>query len=62
MPDTKIVHAVGDIWKVGSRWMVKFPKGVIHFTTKKAAEECVRVFKLKAQQAASLTVIIEDSN
>lgn len=41
---------IGDIWKVkeGSKtiWKVKFPKGIMSFTTKREAEKWKKVFQL----------------
>ena len=33
-----IVHSVGDVWKVGNKWMTKMPKGIIASKTKKRAK------------------------
>jgi len=38
----KIERKVGDIWKVGSKWLVKCPNGNLGFGTKKRAEAWVR--------------------
>ena len=32
------VHSVGDVWKVGNKWMTKMPKGIIASKTKKRAK------------------------
>ena len=38
MTDQKIERKVGDMWKKGSKWLVKGSNGTLGFGTKKRAE------------------------
>lgn len=38
-------HEIGDIWKSGNEWIVQFPKGRMHFKTKKVAMKWVNELK-----------------
>lgn len=44
----KIKRKLWDIWRDnfnGIAWAVQFPKGILHFQTKKIAESAVKAFK-----------------
>jgi len=41
----ELIHQVGDVWKVGNKWMAKLPGQIVSRKTRKGAQLWADTFK-----------------